>query len=498
MASPFMLQDGYQLAMRRDGARETMPRGAVWSLIDYIPEILDARLRKRGGYVYASQDISSVQATATYLIAGVSAEYTDGQSLLVFDEDGRIYEVESVSATEDIGAGIATRSPTFYNDMVIAPDSAGAAGPKKITRSGGVHTVANLGGTPPAGRYAGAYKDVVWLGASAALPRRTYFSVAGNAESWDTTNKYLDNTFPVSGYAFLANAALIFSHQRTTRVRGSIPPPDSDFFVDDPAFMVGCTDNRSIAYWRDKAIFANAKGLYITDGTEPNDVTKLCGMKSWWRDVLAGREGFSTGAAYSPTTWSIAGGVHDDYYFYSIMNGATLVDSGMIDLTRYAWMRLANIDSTFFFERLYPEELFFARRGAARLGKLSDIFVPAVANKSDADGDAVLPVIEYPFFEGQPGVKTAQRLYLGYDVRDAASDNPTLTVSYIDSPEETSYTSLTPALAETNAYTRATVQLAIPVNGIGIKIAQSNPSSDTRLYALEADLQPRERSRGLT
>jgi len=155
MATPFMLQNGYQLAMRRDGARETMPRGSVWSLIDYIPEILDSRLRKRGGYVYASQDISVVQGTASYLTTGLVAEYSAGQSVLVMDEDARFYEVESPSSTENIGASTqgGCRNPFFYNNMSIWPEWTGVNPPAKITRSGATHTIANLGGTPPDGRY---------------------------------------------------------------------------------------------------------------------------------------------------------------------------------------------------------------------------------------------------------------------------------------------------------------------------------------------------------
>jgi len=211
--------------------------------------------------------------------------------------------------------------------------------------------------------------------------------------------------------------------------------------------------------------------------------------------VMAGREGFATGTAYTISGFSIAGGVFDDYYFYTIMNGSTLVDSGMIDLGKFSWIRLANIDSVFFFERRYPQELFFGRRGAARVAKLSDIFVPASANKADADGTAVQPLLETPFWMGEPGDKTAQRVYLGYDIRDAASDNPILTVSYTSSPESSSYTALTPTLVETTTYQRSTMLLDASVRGLGLKVAQTNASSDTRLYDIESDLQPRERSR---
>lgn len=492
MARPFTVQPGYRLGMKRDGARESMNPESVWNAYDWLPEVLDARLRKRGGYEYASENLATIQATASYVAAGIFAGYSDGSSVLAFDEDGRAYEIEATNDTEDIGAALATRNPFFYDDMVIVPHSAGTTAPKKITRSSGAHTIANLGGSPPAFTYGLVHKDVCWGLRTNAAQDTIYFSAAGDPETWDTTDKWLAVSYPIVGGVAMANSVLVFNKERTVRIRGSIPPPDSDFIVDDPIFDVGCTDNRSIATYRDKCVWANGQGLYITDGSVADDLTKICGMKSWWREVMAGRQGFATGSVYDESTWSIAGGVYGDFYFYSIMNGSTEVDSGMIDLTRYTWMRLKNIDSVFFFERPYPEELFFGRRGAARVAQLSDIFNPTSSNESDADGTAVLPVLETAYFEGQPGTKTMKNLFVGYDIRDSGSNDPTLEVSYIDSPEETSYTALTPELAETTEYTRRVLNLDFPAKGIALKVEQTAPSSDTRLYAIEAEAYPRE------
>ena len=79
-------------------------------------------------------------------------------------------------------------------------------------------------------------------------------------------------------------------------------------------------------------------------------------------------------------------------------------------------------------------------------------------------------------------------IYLNYDVRDASSDNPTLTVSYLSDPAETSFTSLSPTLAETTTRTRARLPLNQTKYGVALKVAQSNASSDTRLYGIEADV----------
>ena len=94
-----------------------------------------------------------------------------------------------------------------------------------------------------------------------------------------------------------------------------------------------------------------------------------------------------------------------------------------------------------------------------------------------------------------------RRAYLNYDIRDAASDNPTLTLSYITSPENTSYTAITDlagsgdTLDETSTITRARRFVNKSAIGAAFKVAQSNASSDTRLYALEVERHAREATR---
>jgi hypothetical protein len=486
---PAKLIDSYRLGMKRDFARDKMPDGSFWNMIDLLPEVIDGRARKRGGYERASQAVSAVTGTATKVAAGIFAPYSDGDSNLFFDEDGRAYEVESLTGTENIGAAIATRSPVFYSNMVIVPDAAGSAGPQKITRSSGAHSVTALDGTPPAGRYAVIYKDVLWLASPAASADRIFFSVAGNPESWDTTNRWLDVSFPITGLVALQNAVFVFGLSRTARIRGSIPPPDTDFIVDDPIFDIGCTDNRSIALYREKVIWGNANGLFISDGTAMEDLTRLCGMKSWWLDIMDGSQGFSTGTEYSISGFSIVTQVYGDYLVYSVLNGTTLVDSGIIDLVRYSWMRFSNIDMSSAWRRPYPEEVFW---GNTHVNKTSSFFDPTAGTKADADGDSVLPQLETPFFMDNSLLKTIRRVFLTYDIRDAASDNPALTISHINSPEETSYDAIASTLPETSEVTRVHRSINRPMRGIAFKIAQTGASSDTRLYDLELEAQERE------
>lgn len=495
MADPGMIVSSFRAGMKRDFARTNMPPESLWNIVDLLPEIIESPARKRGGYSHASSAVSGQSADSGYLTSGIWAPFSAGDALIAFDVDGYPYVFTAAAATAITSAPLPTRSPVFYNNYVIVPHSLGTTAPKKITGiTAGSETA--LGGTPPAGKYAVIYKDVLWLAAPAASGDRIFFSTAGNPEdTWDTTNKYLDASFPITGMAALQNAVFVFGAARTMRVRGSIPPPDSDFIVDDPIFDVGCTDNRSISLYRDKVIWGNGQGLYISDGTALEDLTRVCGMKTWWQDVMAGAEGFTSGSAYSQTAWSIATGVYGDWLVYSIMNGSTEVDSGIIDLTRYTWFRVSNIDAQFFFPRPYPQELYFPRRGAAhpsmRVGGIAQLFYPASANKADADGTNVLPLYETPFGLGDGKLKTIRRVYLTHDTRDAGSDNPTQALSYITSPESTSYTTLG-SVAETTEITRKHLALNKAVRGIAFKVAQANASSDTRHYGLGLEAAERE------
>ncbi len=493
MADPKTIQQSYSEGMKRDGARDALAQGVLWNGIDWVPELSNVRMAKRGGWSNASASLP----VGGYQQAGIVADYTAGQSHLAVTDQGAVYAVQTLTALETIGTvPFGTRSPFFYNDFVILPDASGVQPPRKVIRVGNLHQISLLAGSPAPFRYGLAYKDVTWGLSPINLPKRIYFSVAGNPESWDLVNKYLDVSYPITGAIALSNAVLVFMLGRTARIRGSIPPPDTDFVLDDPQFEVGCTDNRSIAAYRDKAIWANAAGLWISDGTALEDLTRICGMKTWWRDIMLGQDGFSTGAEYNPATWTIAGGIYGDYYVYAIHNSTTLVDSGMIDLSRFTWHRHANLRAATFYRRSYPDELFMGMRNQARAGSFSDIFEPGPLNTADGNGDVVEPIFETGFFPfGQPGTKTMRRLYAGYDLRDTLANLPEFQLSYLTSPEATAYTNLSPRLAPTSAYSRVYRPLSFPALGIAFKGEQFGRSDSTLLYDLELDAQPRERHR---
>ena len=90
MATPSLLQDRFEAGVKRDVARDDLPRGALWWSEDMLPNI-GAALRERGGYAYSSSNIASSLSTASYVIAGIHAQFAAGTKNLTIDEDGELY-----------------------------------------------------------------------------------------------------------------------------------------------------------------------------------------------------------------------------------------------------------------------------------------------------------------------------------------------------------------------------------------------------------------------
>lgn len=473
--------------MVRDVPRNALPPGACWTLQDTLID-LGAPARTRGGYRFYSNDLSATIATTQYIESGIYADQLSTPKLLAVDEDGTLMSIASNGDITNIGALSVNplQNPVQLGGVVIFPDNDGTTAPKKYNGS----TISALGGSPPAGKYLESWKALLVSAGDAANPQRAYFTVADyDPEQWDTTNAYWDFSYPIVGVKGMRNSLLFFHKNYTSRLRGSTPPPGGDMIADDPLFNIGCADARSIASWNEQVVWAASDGIYITDGSIPNDLTQLCGMKSYWQDVIM--------PAYSSSTYTVVGGVLRNHYFICVMDGATFKGGAKIDLQRYAWVNLTNIEAVSMWRTTSlsgSELLFFGNRDTDRVSELSTIFTPSATYKNDGDGTAVAKMIETGFYEFGPGIDSLKAVYLNYDLRDAASDDPTYAVSYITSPESTSYTAIA-TLAETTARTRSRMRVGKSALGFGFKILQANASSDARIWSLDLQGHAREPSR---
>jgi hypothetical protein len=470
--------------MRRDEERTQMKKGACWNLVDFIPDLDDAPLGKRGGWTYGSNDISGTTSTASHVVAGVYADFSTGSQNCVLDEDGELYVVSASNVVSHVGSARASvQNPVLHSDLVIIPGADGVSVPKSFDGT----SLLNLAGSPPPGKYAAVYKDRTVLAGVAGDLTKSYFSDAANPTSWDTTDSWQSVINPIMGMASLPNALLLFQNTATSRIRGTTPPPESDMIVDDPIFNVGCTDARSIVVDGSICVFANPRGIYLSNGTaQVEDLTKSIGLKRYWQSQLTN---------YNSSTWTLGAGIHQRHYVIAVMNDDTFVDAIMINIDERRGWRLSNIPAVSFWPAVtIGEELFMGLRSAPRVGKFSTVLLPSSSVKNDADGTSVAPVLETSFFRDKPGKKTWKRGYLTYDMRDAASDNPSIDFGYLRTPEG-SYVSAGALAENTDISDPARKTLNVSATGMAFKVQQTNASSATRLYDIMADVHTREGSR---
>jgi hypothetical protein len=468
--------------MIRDAPRDAIGKSGVYDSADFLLHQQGFAF-KRGGTSYAGPPLSGASAT----LGVVYAQYPAGAKLVATGTDGHAYTVTAGSTVDVTGAAAVSirDNPKLRvgggKNLLIFPNADGVTAPTKY--DGSANTTL-LAGSPPAGRYAAIYKTRLVLGNSAANPNRLFFSPTPDIEAtWDTANAWIDCDYMVTGLAAMHNMLLIFSLSNTERIIGSTPPPGSDMDR-APVGSTGCTDARSIVVQEGSVIFANPRGVYMTNGAGFASLTTEGLIESYWQTLLAG---------YDRTTWVISAGVYRSFYIVSITNGAGAnVATLMCNIPKRAWWRLTNLNANMWGNAVVAqEELYYADRSSNRVVAISGIFTPTAANKLDANGTPVTPLLEMRMVGEGTGLKAYGDAHLTYDMRDAAADSPTLAVSAAPGVEALNFAALTesPLPAVTNA-TRRRLTVSKDTQGLSLRLAQTGPSAKTELYAVEQLFRP--------
>lgn len=485
---PIIDQD-WSKGMVRDAPRTAIPENGVYDSADFLLHQPGIAI-KRGGTAYAGPAFAS----GTYAKGVAYAEFPAGAKLVAVGSDNHIFTVTSGSTTDVGGStvtgGIVDRPKLRVGgglNYLIFPCADGTTSPVKYDGSA---APAALGGTPPAGKFCEIYKTRLVLGGKSGNENRLYFSPTPDiGATWDTTNSWIDCDHAITGIAALHNALLIFSQGHTERIIGSTPPPGSDMDR-SPLGDIGCTDARSIIVQEGNCLFANPRGVYLTNGAGFASLTTEGQIETYWQSLLVG---------YDPATWTIASGILRSFYFVTITdNNGTNVATLMCNVPRRAWWRLTNVQAQMFAQGVgKQDELYYADKGAARIVQMSGIFTPTSSNKNDANGTAVTPMLETRARGGGPGLKSFGDAHLTYDMRDSATDNPTLALQYAVGAEATTYATATESpFAETTDATRTPFSTGVDSQALSLKFTQTNASSKTEIRALEVDERPFPLGRG--
>ena len=464
----------------QDVPRHQLPKGKVWNMTDAIPETDGAPVARRGGW---SRPWSAMSNTAATYAAGVAfAPFTAGSQVVGIDNAGKFHY--TTFAASSFTAGVASRVPaqvpTFWRDRLFLLDINGTSAPIKYDGSGAL----TVSGSPPTATMSCVYKNHLVFARSNAEIRRVWFSDAGDYDSWDTgaDGQWLDMDIPVQGIDALRNMILVFGEGSTQRIRGDIIPGvvGSDMVV-EPMFSVGCSDPASVATSDDFAVFANAEGIYMTDGIGLVDLTEQAGVTGYWRDQM---QAYGSG-------YTIAGALHRGWYIFSVNDGGSFVHAGMLNVRKRVFVKLTNFNAQMICSTPIGlldtrPRLIFAERGSLRIADWQYLFNPSSAEK-DGDNTDITPVIETPFYFGRPGRKRWHSLYPRYRLL-AGSETPTLTLSYTtDQSVGGAYTAMSPTLTGATGIQRKRRALGFRSEGVAFKVTQTNASAYTELHSFEAD-----------
>ena len=82
----------------------------------------------------------------------------------------------------------------------------------------------------------------------------------------------------------------VFHPKSIEKIRGAIPPGanlDTDMFTDMFTDQMGCEDPASVCQWQENVIFANARGVHLTDGATIRSLSDQGSIGDFWRTLYS-------------------------------------------------------------------------------------------------------------------------------------------------------------------------------------------------------------------
>ena len=527
----------FDAGYKSDIARDQLPLGAAYRMFDWIPQ-LGAPLRRRGGWAYATGDLSALSACSN--AAAVAWVPVPGDPhLMIVSDNGKVFGDRNLTTAVGFfptggatGFTSVTQRPFWFADlqgMVILQGLIGTPqAPKKYTGpGGGPYTVAALGGSPPLASVGAAYGDWLLLAngtiSGTRYANRIWNSAVGQPEVWNTSTAFFDMPEEVLRVVPLRSTILVFGYRQLWILTGDTPPPGGNWTKLD-SFATGTMDGRSVVPYRDTVLFANNMGVFQTDGYTITDLAEQGGISQHWQELVSDFN-FSIG-------WSACAGIFQGYYIVVVHdNAGALVTCQVCDIQKRVWFEFSNVNAHMFAERQSGpgtanadghEELFFAHATTPKAGMLAGCWVPNIT--ADGDTAPVEPKIELPFYKlGSTGLKQIRSVWITHDLRAITQSNyakvnstfasytalkagvstygalvhfwdsgaifpPTLRVEGALTPDG-DY-SVLGYLDTTLQEQRRAVWVRKRALGVGLRISQINPSYDAKLVEIEFEARP--------
>jgi hypothetical protein len=256
--------------------------------------------------------------------------------------DGHLYDA-TAGAEANIGAlnlRPMDRPKVFpgSTDVLVIPAGDGTTGPSKVSLSAGTFTpvLGTLGGSPPPGRLVAIHQNRVVLAGTTANPNRVYFSPVPIEDPWNDPSigfSFIDTSHPITAIASVQGVLLVFSQSFCERIIGDVPPGyDGENMSIQPLGATGCISPLSIQSWGTNIIFANAKGIYVTNGAgfdSLTDKTNGTGIGTFWTGLEP--------SAQAP--FGVVGAIYNQKFYIITVGTNTLV----CYLPTKAWWRFSTL-----------------------------------------------------------------------------------------------------------------------------------------------------------
>jgi hypothetical protein len=503
--------------MTRDFAVDNLPEGYLWNLVDAIPNRKGARLDMRGGWSY--------HGSATYgglIWGGYYAAFNKGEKLLVV-ANSKVWDVHLTTGAitdEDTAPATMLQNGVKLHDKIYFMDGAGLILPREVAYDGTNVTNIPIHSSGPKAKVGVAYRNRLVLGGDPAQPQRISFAPTkkdgGPTSAWDVTDAWIDTSNPVTGLAAMAGQMLVFHPAAIERVRGTVPPGVDvvdDMYTETLTDQVGCVQPQTIVPWRENIIFADERGVFITDGSTVRNLIELGGMGDFWRSAYGNR------ILSGP---SVSCGTFLDFLLVTVIcsiDGQTIPFTLVCDLGSRAWFRFRNYHATCYIpSESSIEEAFCGHYTTNRLMKTSPMFqdqIPVVSpppDYVDGDGSAVYTRIATGFkrLSKEEGLKRIRNVLVSYhhesEVRAPLATG--LKIEYLidpPHPEENDPISGDPTgwltagdLPDVTEYSRKKLPIGKRGYGVMIRLTSTSPARTSRYFSIGVESQAQDRGKVTT
>jgi hypothetical protein len=471
----------------QDRGRDDVPPGYVWSMLDFVPRISGATLRGRGRWFNMTNAFASAPQSlvwAPFTGGGKLIAVTNGQAWEIPPGGGPGGETLIGTANQPFRS-----NPHFYRNKLYLPASGFV--PRVINSALAISSLSGVGAA--VGEQIHSFRDRL---VSADLDRLWFAQPGDPTILWDGTS-FIDFDGKITGLKAMRNKLLVFHGNFVEQLTGTTPPdsalsnPTGDMSRDVMWEAAGCYDARSISGWQENVIFADERGVHLTDGGLVRNMIEQGGMSRVWRTAFERGGGGEVDA--------VGGAVYGNIYICTVLMNDNASTTWVCDIPTRRWHRWTNIKARAHAVTVgNVERIFGTDTVTKKVISMENCLNPSVLQQVDGNGVNVLPVVETAWLRvsRRVGMRRFYDAFVSYLCADniGGTTADMVEVSYTSEPEDVVY-EVIGTLDETTVSKRRKLLFARRHEGIAFKIRALLPFTDFRVHDIGVSVEAEEEHR---